>query len=126
MSRFDAIFARRGRPLLARHLVQTGVMAFTDPDGADGGTFDAIVGPLRAEEQSDGDGRAVRHVRDARFPVQDGLPLFEDPPELGGIWTYAGVQYSVDAIESVTPNFAHVRLVRIGRAESSRPGYRKR
>lgn len=127
MSLADELMTEVGAPLIAEYFGEQGAVEYFDLDGTSRGTFAATIGGEHSEEVllEGGEKRSWKQVRHVNFFRHADLPFWKDNAPIGtfriGVW-----QYAYEAVESVTANFAVVRLVRLGTMEKARADYRRK
>ena len=127
MSLLDDLMFELGQPLIEEHLADVGGVEYFHPDGTPAGDFTAVIGGERSEEilGLEGRSRQWKQVRSVDFPRQDGLPFWTAGAAVG-TFAIGAVGYAFEAVESLTPTSAVVRLVRIGLIEQAKAGYRNK
>jgi hypothetical protein len=84
-------------------------------------TVSIVVGAERVEERNETDGIKRRHVRDCSIPVASVAVV-----TIGDAFTFGGESYIVDRVISKDASAVDVEAVRLGVAEKTRDGFRRR
>lgn len=126
MSYADEVFATMGTPVL---MDRFGVpITYTPPDGGRRIELTAVVGDESVEEQMSEDGRLIRRrLREITISTQaDGEWGGVANPQLHSTISVSGVEYATESIRSQSSGVSVLKVVRLGVAEDTLRGYRKR
>jgi len=126
-STFDGLFGQLAVPALMQHLGEAVAGVYLTPKGGQKlGPFEAIVDPQTTVEADSSDAKQKKHVRIVQFPVQTGLPFWDGRSLIGATVEIGGVDWALEAVETLSPSVATVRVIRRVTNEVSRPGYRQK